>query len=169
MEPPSGPQRPHSPQNHSSKPSSRRSSPSSGPDPPPHASSNQPRSAAMDDDDVLLDVSPSLAHLGVHPRISTPTPTPPRCRTSPDLTPWTSTTCHPTPPRRWRTTWPRSRWIRRGGGGATTRGGVRHGARPRRPPPPDLFPHRRPARPPEGPQHPFPSPDPIVSARSGRH
>jgi hypothetical protein len=89
--------------------------------PRPHASSNQPRSAAMDDDDVLLDVSPSLAHLGIHPRISTPTPTPPRCRTSPDLPPWTSTTCHPMPPRRWRTAWPRSRWIRRGGGGATTR------------------------------------------------
>ncbi|AQK43468.1 hypothetical protein ZEAMMB73_Zm00001d025297 [Zea mays] len=57
----------------------------------------------MDDDDVSPDASPSLAHLGIDPRISTPTPTPPRCRTSPDLPPWTSMTCHPMPPCHWHT------------------------------------------------------------------
>jgi hypothetical protein len=42
------------------------------------------------------------------------------------------------------------RWRRRRGGGGP-RGGVRHGPRPRHPPPSDLLPHLRPARPPEGP------------------
>ncbi|KAL5675186.1 hypothetical protein ACJX0J_011317, partial [Zea mays] len=56
-----------------------------------------------DDDDVSPDASPSLAHLGIDPRISTPTPTSPRCRTSPDLPPWTSMTYHPMSPCLWRT------------------------------------------------------------------
>jgi hypothetical protein len=45
----------------------------------------------------------------------------------------------------------RRRWLRQGGGGGGgARGGVRHGPWHRRPPLPDLLPHLRPARPPEG-------------------